>query len=809
MVSLHLFGDAVVETDQGRVTGRCAQRHQVALLALLATAPRLTLSRDKLIGLLWPGSDTKHARNLLNVAAYTVRRALGDDALQSVGDGIELPNARWHVDVREFETALAADDFERAVSLYRGPFLDGFFLTDAPEFNHWQDGERDRLARKFGRALQALATSAETEGDVAKAAEWWRSVAAHDPLDSLAAMGLMRALARAGNPAAAVHHAQAHAALLRDELGVEPSDEVTAFAATLSRGEVAVATVPRALSAVSLLPQRVGPRLDRQLDAQLAETHADMSQRGTAGTDATDRAAPYTAAPPSRLRRRSLRRAGARTALIVLPLALAGYVAASLGRAGDAARSQVAAADGNTGAAAVISSIAVLPFMNVGGDTANQYFADGLTDELTTALQKVPGLRVLSRRSAFAFRDSAGMDVRQIGRRLGVGAILEGTTRRAGTRLRVTAQVTSVRDGRALWSQAYERDREDVVAIQEEIVRAAAGALSITVSTDGGSLAIAGTKSVDAHELYLRGRFLFNNAQSEQSLRQSIAFYEHAIAVDRNYALAWSGIADSWAMLADWYVTPNDAYPRAKTAALTALAIDSALAEAHVVLGAVQAAYDWDFAAADRSVVRAMALSPNSANVLAVAMWPSLASGALDSAVSMIRRARALDPLSASTGYFACWALTAARLYDEAIGEARKMLGVNAQEPLAFWALGEALSAQGRHAEALAFFQRAAPLGPMPRLDLARTLAALGRREEALRLVRELEREGERRYVSPASIAMVYVHLGDHDTAFLWLERAYRLRSAHLTSLRHQRVWDPVRNDPRFQAIVRRVWDAG
>jgi TolB-like protein/Flp pilus assembly protein TadD len=466
-------------------------------------------------------------------------------------------------------------------------------------------------------------------------------------------------------------------------------------------------------------------------------------------------------------------------------------------------------ADGNAGAAVALPSIAVLPFVNVGGDTANEYFTDGMTDELTTALQKVPGLRVLSRRSAFAFKDSTSMDVRRIGRRLGVGAVVEGTIRRGAGRVRVTAQVTSVRDGGALWSETYERDRRDIFVLQDEIVRAVAGTLGLVASNDPTPPSLAGTKSVEAYELYLRGRFLLNNARGEQSLRQSMVFYERALAVDSSYAPAWAGIADAWAWLADWYVAPHEAYPRAKSAALRALAIDWTLAEPHALLGAVHAAYDWDFAAAERSVRRAIALGPNSANVLAFATWPRLASGSLDSAVSVIRRARALDPLSASTGYVACWALTAARRYDEAIGEARKMLALNPQEPLASWAMGEVLSAQGRHAEALEYFQRAAPIGSMPRADVARTLAALGRRDEALRLVHELEGEGERRYVSPASIALVYVHLRDHDAAFRWLEWAYRVRSAELTSLRHHRAWDPVRNDPRFQAIVRRVWGAG
>jgi TolB-like protein/DNA-binding SARP family transcriptional activator len=801
MLSLKLLGDAAIEADHGRVTGRCAQRHQIALLALLASAPHRTLSRDKLIGLLWPESDTKHARNLLNVSVYAIRKALGEDALQSAGDGIQLAAARWHVDVVDFETAVAARDLERAASIYAGPFLDGFFLGDAPDFNRWQETERDRLARRYASALQALATDAETRGDSSSAADWWRRLAAHDPYDSSAALGLMRALERTGNRAAAVQHAKAHGALLRDELGVEPTADVTGFAATLARDRLTPPPVATARSHVDVATADGPASPDLARSDRFAENDPEPSQLVTGG-GLSDRSAPASLS-------QRVSRVAARAALIALPLALVGYVAVSVDRVGDATRVEMQPTDGDLAAAVGSTrSVAILPFVNVGGDTANEYFADGLTDELTTRLQKVRGLRVVSRRSAFAFKDSTGVDARQIGRRLGVGTVVEGTMHHGAGRVRVTAQITSARDGSALWSATYERDRREIFTIQNEIVRAVAGTLGLAVSSDATALMPGETNSFEAHALYLRAHFLVNNARGERDLRESIAFYEHALAVDPTYAPAWAGIADAWAWLADWYVRPNEAYPQAKTAALNALAIDSTLAEAHAVLGAVQAAYDWDFAAAERSARRAMALGPNSANALVYATWPLLASGALDSAVSAIRRARTLDPLSASTGFTACWALTAAGRYDEATGEARKMLALNAQEPLASWAMGVVLSAQGRHAEALPYLQRAASMGLMPRADYARTLAALGRRDEALRLVRELKREGQRRYVSPPSIAVVYVHLGDHDAAFRWLERGYRLRSAELTSLRYRRAWDPVRNDPRFQAIVRRVWGA-
>ncbi|MDQ3998157.1 MAG: hypothetical protein M3303_14205, partial [Gemmatimonadota bacterium] len=456
-----------------------------------------------------------------------------------------------------------------------------------------------------------------------------------------------------------------------------------------------------------------------------------------------------------------------------------------------------------------IPSIAVLPFANIGGDTANQYFADGMAEELTAALQKVPGLRVLSRRSSFAFRDSTGMDVRRIGGRLGAGAVVEGSVRREGDRVHVTVALTNVRDGVPLWSGTYERARQDVFAVQDEVTRAIAGALSLTLSDGREWLAPRRTRSLEAHELYLRGRFLFNNASSERNLRQAVTFYERAIAADSGHALAWAGIAEAWAWLADWHVAPTVAYPRAKAAAFRALALDSTLAEAHALLAAVQAAHDWDFAGAQRSAARAIALNPNSGNALVSAAMAYLDAGSVDSAVSVSRRARMLDPLGASTGYVASWVLTLAGRPEETIREARTMLALDAEEPLALWVMGQALEAQDRRAEALEYLRRAAAVAPTARADYARTLAALGRRDEARRILRALEREADHRYVSPVAIGSVYLHLGDDDAAFRWLERAYRARSAEMTTVRVRPEWARAHKDPRFQAILRRVWRAG
>ncbi|HEX6066819.1 MAG TPA: BTAD domain-containing putative transcriptional regulator, partial [Longimicrobiales bacterium] len=229
MYQLNLFGIPTLDRDGDPVTGRATHRHRLALLALLAMAPGQRLSRDKLIAYLWPERDGDSGRNLLKVGTYVLRSGLGDDVIISEGDDLRLNREHVVTDVGEFEAALEHSDFERAASLYRGPFLDGFFLSEAPEFERWTDRERDRLAAGYRSALESLAESAERAGDFAGAADWWRTRAAHDPYDSRVALRLMQSLESAGNRASALQHAAAHERLLEEEFGMHAPAEITEF----------------------------------------------------------------------------------------------------------------------------------------------------------------------------------------------------------------------------------------------------------------------------------------------------------------------------------------------------------------------------------------------------------------------------------------------------------------------------------------------------------------------------------------------------------------------------------------------------
>lgn len=241
MVSLKLFGGASLEAEGRRLTGPAAHRHRLALLALLAASPSRALTRDKLISLLWPERDAEHARKLLNQSVYVLRNALGEDALLSAGEELQLKTTRMRCDVVAFEEALAEGDLERSVEFYTGPFLDGFHLSDATEFERWVDAERRRLSGVCAEALKELAETAEGRGDFRGAVEWWKALAAHVPYDSRVALRLMQALASDGNPAGALRHAAMHERLLREELAIEPPRKVTALAERLRREPEALA----------------------------------------------------------------------------------------------------------------------------------------------------------------------------------------------------------------------------------------------------------------------------------------------------------------------------------------------------------------------------------------------------------------------------------------------------------------------------------------------------------------------------------------------------------------------------------------
>jgi serine/threonine-protein kinase len=455
--------------------------------------------------------------------------------------------------------------------------------------------------------------------------------------------------------------------------------------------------------------------------------------------------------------------------------------------------------------APVPNAIAVIPLANMSADPENEYFSDGMTEEIINALAKVPGIHVASRTSSFAFKGKE-VDLRQIGEKLGVGSVLDGSVRKVGNRLRITAQLINVENGYHLWSETYDRQLEDVFAIQDEISRAIVDALRLRLAGEASPLVVP-TKSIEAYNLYLKGRFFFNKF-SEPGLRKGLELFQLALLRDPGYARAYAGIADVWCNLADDWVAPDDAYPRAKAAAERALQRDPELAEAITSIGKVLCWHEWNFADAEKQLQRAVVLSPNYAEAHYVLGTALPLVGRLDDAIAAIRRALALDPLSAAYSEWLARFLLYSKDYEGAIAEAQKTFELDETSLRAPLYIGTAQLALGHPETALEWYRRAQGLEKAVRsydAMIVRALAALDRRDEAEAILSRLDEESRQQYVRHEILAMGYAAMGDVDRAFGCLERAFQARSAGLIYLHLDPGYAPLRADARFGELVRRI----
>jgi serine/threonine-protein kinase len=450
-------------------------------------------------------------------------------------------------------------------------------------------------------------------------------------------------------------------------------------------------------------------------------------------------------------------------------------------------------------------AIAVLPLANMSADPENEYFSDGMTEEIINALAKVPGVQVASRTSSFAFKGKQ-VDIRQVGERLGVASVLEGSVRKVGNRIRITAQLVNVENGYHLWSETYDRQLEDVFAIQDEISRAIVEALKLRLGSDAEHLVVP-TKNLEAYNLYLKGRFFFNKF-TEPGLRKALELFQLALLQDPGYARAYAGIADVWCNLADDWVAPDEAYPRAKAAAERALQRDPELAEAITSIGKVLCWHEWNFAGAEQQLQRAVALSPNYAEAHYVLGTALPLVGRLNEAIEAIRKALALDPLSASYSEWLARFLLYSKDYEGAIAEAQKTFELDEVSLRAPLYIGSAYLALADAETALQWYRRAQGLEKAVRSYdalIVRALAALGRRDEAEAILSRLDEESRQQYVRAEILAMGYAAIGDFDRAFASLERGFQARSAGLIYLHLDPGYAPLRGDARFSELVQRI----
>lgn len=465
--------------------------------------------------------------------------------------------------------------------------------------------------------------------------------------------------------------------------------------------------------------------------------------------------------------------------------------------------------------------LAVLPFENL-GSAEEAYFADGLTDEVRGKLSELPGLEVIARASSNEYRLTR-KSPEDIARELGAPYLLTGTVRSERgtsgrpTRLRVSPELVEVRAGGrpvTKWQRPFEAQLTDVFVVQAAIAAQVAGALDVAL-VDGrrrklgfdGVMSISnshGTESLDAHDFYLRGRYLANKF-TQADLERSLELYRKAIAADSQYAAPWVGIAEVWTTSADFYFEPNKAYPNAKAAAVKAIALAPNFAEAQNQLALVRLFYDWDLSGARDAFERARTLAPNSSDILNGYGQYLIALGAVDSALVVFRRSRALDPLASNPAFWLSWLLSNAGRTSEGIAVAREALVDNPHNPMMHLALALSLLRAGQAEAGLASARAGASVGALATAVIARAQAASGRTEDARRTLAELEIESRRRYVDPVMIAFGYAALGDRDATFRWLEKGYISHSANLLTLNSLHEWDAIRSDPRYAPLVQRI----
>ena len=450
-------------------------------------------------------------------------------------------------------------------------------------------------------------------------------------------------------------------------------------------------------------------------------------------------------------------------------------------------------------------AIAVLPFADMSADKSQEYFTDGLTEELIDALAKTPGLRVVARTSSFAFKGKQ-QDVREIGERLKVGMVVEGSVRQTGERLRITAQLDSVKDGLHIWSATYERDRKDIFAVQAEIARAVAAALKIQLADQPNKrLATQPTASLEAYGLYLKGRYAWNERTAE-ALARARHYFEEAIRIDPNYASAYAGLADAYVQ-GPVGLPPSEAIPKARAAARKAIELDDRLAEPHSSLGFIHFNHDWDWPGAELEFKRAIELNPNYANVHHAYSHYLTSMGRHLESLRESQTALDLDPLETIINTHMEWYLHYARQYDQALAKCLRTLEKDPNFLMSKLILGQTYEQKGMNQQAIAAFQDAIRLSKddIEVGYLGNALAVAGRKDDALGVLVDLQKLSKERRVSPYSIALVYTGLGDRDHAFEWLERAYAERSPQLVILKVEPRFDSIRSDPRFGALMARM----
>jgi TolB-like protein/DNA-binding SARP family transcriptional activator len=770
--TLRLVGSAddTVLGDHGH------QRRRLALLAVLAASGEHGRSRDQLLGLFWPEVSQSRARHSLEQLLYAIRESLGESVFAGVNP-LRLNAAFLDSDIGRFADALARGELETAVELYRGPFLEGFYLSDAPEFEQWMDAERGRIERSYTDALERLAKRAEDANDSAAAARWRQKLIETDPVSSKHAIGLIRALVNAGDHAAALRYAERYEAIVGQELGTSVGPAVAGLVAEVRARAKTESVVVRGATQPTQLQRAGGSSLPA------AHDHAP-----TEPSDAvTHQAQPLTTQISARRRR-------AAALYGILALALATLVVAAWWL-----RPRVTARPAH---ATAEPSVALLPLKNVSGDPRDAALVDGLSEELMGVVAKIHHLRVVAPTSAFVFKNS-DLDERRIADSLGVSNILEGSVQKAGQRIRVQVRLVDARDGSTRWAGTYNRELKDIFLVQSDIAAAVARELDLRLG--GGAAAAlrrAPTQNIAAYELYLRGNDP-TLLRSDSGMRLGVEYFRQAIALDSTYAAAYAGLArmDLVLLLGQRAGTSaHELAALAEKAALKAVALDDSSAEAHATVGLLLM-LRYDFAAAEKELTRAAAIDAGQSRtprtLVNLSYWKERPADALVEANRLVDN----DPLSPSAHAEVARALCANRDYREGLARLKRLEAV--RPPLLRLPAYEGLchAMQRDWPAAVAALRQAR--GNRGRGLLGYALARAGQRQQALAVLADVMNHSERTNQGAFEVAAVHAGLGNRDQAFEWLNRS--IDDLSLSENIMLPLFDDLHADPRFERLRRRL----
>ena len=749
---------ALLAADNATFLGQHGHhRRRLALLAVLAAGGDRGRSRDQLLLLFWPEATQSRARHSLDQLLYALRNSLGE----SVFDGVNPLRLNPDVvgsDVAAFNDGLERGDLEAAVAEYRGPFLDGFYVDDAPEFEQWAEAERARLAASYAAALEQLARAAASVQDHETAVRRWRMLAEADPMRSKHAAGLIGALLKSGDHAAALQYAKRYEALVEQELGLGAGPEI----ATL---------------------------IDEVRAKARAESPAMVPSQLVTRQPAV-KSAPVGPQPPVHsTRRRSMPYMIGVLATIVV-IASAVWL-----------RPRTRAA---TAAVAAEPSIAVLPFENVSGTPEDAALVDGFTEDLTAVLTKLP-LRVSPHASAFAFKNSK-VSAGRIGDSLGVGIVLAGATQRVGSHLRVQVRLIDAGDGSTRWAQTYDRELRYIVYVQSDIAEGIARALGLRVQASAlAAIRHTSTPNVAAYELYRRGSDPALT-RSDSAARAGIEYFRQAIALDPSYAAAYAGLAHLYTRIGtgdDDEMALRNRMVLAKQSALKAVALDDSLGEAHLALG-VAKRYELDLAGAETEMKRAVALEPANSRFREPLVFLYVFAGRDSEALAEARRGAELDPMSPNAIGELAHALLASNRCDEALAQLQRLRSLRPPLLRAGSYAAQCYTRSRMWPEAIAELQRMLKHGgSRSEAQLGYVLARAGRGDEARRILNTLLDRSRRIDGGAFEVAVVYVGLAEKDQAFAWLDKSVDDRSLGFDWL--PSILDDLRPDPRFDRLRRRI----